>query len=267
MDVSGIFWVVTIVMAVVACGFVAMPLFKNKRKVSLVAVAIVLPLLAGGLYLQLGSPSAAATLKGTIPSQDSTTDRPGTNGEKKLGSVASMVDGLASRLQENPDDGGDWLLLARSYKHLNRMDDAVEAYAHAARLGEFDAEFDALSGNNPDNKAPPSSVQIVGNVKLSPTARKLVLPSDTVFIFAKAENGPPAPLAVMQRPASELPFDFLLSDKQSMIAGMALSDYDKVIVTARITRGGDATVALQGLEARSDTILVADNRHVTLTIE
>jgi hypothetical protein len=52
-----------------------------------------------------------------------------------------------------------------------------------------------------------------------------------------------------------------------MVAGVKLSDFEEVVVTARITRGGDATVALQGLEAKSDTILVAANRHLNLTIQ
>jgi hypothetical protein len=52
-----------------------------------------------------------------------------------------------------------------------------------------------------------------------------------------------------------------------MVAGMNLSSFDEVVVTARITRGGDATVALQGLEAKSDTVRIADNRHLNLTIK
>ena len=58
-----------------------------------------------------------------------------------------------------------------------------------------------------------------------------------------------------------------MNDSQSMVAGVKLSDFDEVVVIARITRGGDATVALQGLEAKSGTILVAENQHLNLTIE
>jgi hypothetical protein len=48
---------------------------------------------------------------------------------------------------------------------------------------------------------------------------------------------------------------------------MKLSDLEQVTVTARITRSGDATVALQELEATSGTIRVADNQHLNLIIE
>jgi len=265
MEMSGLFWAITIVMAVIAFGFVALPLMKNSRRPVLIALATALPLLAAGLYLNLGSPASADLNSSSSQPQMAASSRSGNTGEEKIGSVASMTDGLVRRLEENPQDGGSWLLLARSYKYLNRMEEAVEAYAHAAELGQFDEELDALSGNEPNST--PTASQIFGNVRLAPEALDTVLPTDTVFIFAKAINGPPAPIAVLQRTASDLPIDFLLNDSQSMVAGVKLSDFEEVIVTARITRNGDATVALQGLEAKSGTVLIADNRRLNLTIK
>jgi tetratricopeptide (TPR) repeat protein len=262
MEYSGLFWISSVVMAVVAFGFVASPLIKDKRKVAIIAVAITVPLLAAGLYTQLGSPDAASAYNATRSPQRAAAAR---SGAEKVGSVASMVDGLSSRLQENPDDAGSWLLLARSYKHLGRVDEALDAYNQATALGQFDAELAELGGDSAS--AIPVAAQIFGNVTLSAEAGEIVQPTDTVFIFAKAVDGPPAPLAVLRRTAAELPIDFLLNDSQSMIPGVKLSDFDKVVVTARITRGGDATIALQGLEAKSDTIVIAENRHQKLTIE
>jgi cytochrome c-type biogenesis protein CcmH len=57
----------------------------------------------------------------------------------QLGSVDSMLDGLEQRLQQQPDDGKGWLLLAKSYRHLGRMDDARDAYKKAEALGNGDA--------------------------------------------------------------------------------------------------------------------------------
>lgn len=264
MEMSGIFWIATVVMAVIAFGFVAMPLLNTNRKGTLITIAIAVPLLAAGLYLQLGSPDAnEAGHRSNLPPQPATNTAAST-GSTDVGSVASMVEGLASRLRDNPDDGGSWLLLAKSYKHLNRLDEAADAYEKAAALGQFDTELAELGGAA---DAQAAGAGIYGNVKLSPDAVDVVQPTDTVFIFAKAVGGPPAPIAVLQRAASELPIDFLLNDSQSMVAGVKLSDFDEVTVTARITRGGDATVALQGLEAKSGTILVAENQHLNLTIE
>jgi len=265
MEASGLFWIATFVMAVVASGFVAMPLLKANRKATLLTVAIAVPLLAAGLYVRLGSPDVnVATQRSNLP-QRPASNAAASTGSTNVGSVASMVESLASRLRDNPDDGGSWLLLARSYKHLNRIDDATDAYERAAALGQFDAELAELGGGV--SEAQSTGARIYGNVKLSPDAAGIVQPTDTVFIFAKAVNGPAAPIAVLQRAASELPIDFLLNDSQAMVAGQKLSNFDEVVVTARITRGGGATVALQGLEAKSDTILVAENRHLNLTIE
>lgn len=59
---------------------------------------------------------------------------------------AFMVEGLAIRLEENPEDGASWLLLAKSYKHLGQIPDAIAAYAKAAALGKTDPDLAALSG-------------------------------------------------------------------------------------------------------------------------
>jgi cytochrome c-type biogenesis protein CcmH len=66
-----------------------------------------------------------------------------TTTKKPVASVASLVDGLASRLHENPDDAGGWLLLAKSYRHLDRPRDAGIAYRKAVALGKTDAELQA----------------------------------------------------------------------------------------------------------------------------
>jgi hypothetical protein len=259
MEMTQLFWAATIVMAVVAFGFVALPLLRNKRKNVLLVVAIALPLVAAGLYMTLGSPTANSvgeTVSQAAPIKD------------KLGSVASMVEGLAQRVEEDPNDGENWLLLARSYKYLNRGEEAIDAYGKAAVLGQVDAELAALAElGTSDTTTPSSGAQILGNVSIAATALDVVTPTDTVFIFAKAVDGPPMPIAVLRRPVADLPIDFRLNDSQSMTAGMKLSDFEQVIVTARVTRSGDATVALQGLEANSGLIHVADNQHLNLIIQ
>ena len=261
---STLFWVATIVMALLAIGFISIPFIRNKRNKELVGIAVALSVFAAGMYSFIGSPHVASA---ESPAYLSTQDKPNaaSSPPTSVASVASMVDGLAARLKENPGDGKGWLLLARSFKHLNRMPEAFDAYQHAVALGEYDGDLAALSGS-------PSSgdlavAQVFGNVRLSERSKKIVLPTDTVFIFARAVGGPPMPVAVLQRPVSDLPLDFLLNDSQAMSADMKLSSYEQVIVTARISRSGVASDALKGLEAISDVIVVSENRHLTLTIE
>lgn len=262
---SGFFWVVTIVMTVLALTFLLPTLLKFEHPKTILVAAIALPFFAAGLYWYIGSPQLG-THWSTPSATDTRPAEPSRNATgQNVGSVASMVDGLAERLRENPDDGKSWLLLARSYKHLNRIEDATDAYAKAAALGEVDQELAGLGTKSA--AADTLATQIFGNLKLSDRAAAIVLPSDTVFVFARAAGDAGVPAAVLQRPASDLPLDFLLNDSQSMVTGVKLSDFDEVVVTARISRSGNATEALQGLEAKTGPIVVANNNHIQLMIE
>ena len=51
-----------------------------------------------------------------------------------LQQIAGMVDGLAARMKERPDDAEGWTMLARSYAVLGRFADAEPAYARAVAL-------------------------------------------------------------------------------------------------------------------------------------
>lgn len=254
-------------MAVLAFGFVALPLAKNNKRNALLAVGILVPLFAAGLYMKLGSPSS-----GDIqPARNPTTmaaARADSKSPAAVGSVASLVDGLAAKLEQNPNDAGSWLLLARSYKHLDRMDEALAAYEKAAQLGQHDEELSALLERNDGTaELAVAGAQVTGRVSLSESAITIVEPDDTVFVFAKAIDGPSMPVAVLRRAVAELPLNFTLNDSMSMTPDIRLSSFPQVIVTARVSRGGDATVALQGLEAQSGVVDVANDQALNLIIE
>lgn len=260
---SAVFWVATVTMALLAFSFIAPPLIRSNRRFGLIGVALGLPVFASGLYWIVGSPQAAnveAPTRMVAPASSSTTGKPGDS----VGSVASMVEGLAARLKTNPNDGKSWLLLAKSYHHLKRFPEAREAYAAATDLGEYD---ESLASYFDAPVAQDSGARIYGNVQLSERSMAIVKPTDTVFVFARAVDGPPMPVAVLQRPASDMPLDFLLNDSQAMSPDTKLSNYEQVVVIARVSRSGVATDALQNLEAKSGIIVLADNEHLNLIIE
>ncbi|UCH74154.1 MAG: c-type cytochrome biogenesis protein CcmI [Rhodospirillales bacterium] len=58
--------------------------------------------------------------------------------------IAGMVERLAARLQDEPDDLEGWLMLARSYTVMGERDNAEEAMANAARLAPDDPRILAL---------------------------------------------------------------------------------------------------------------------------
>lgn len=235
-------------------NFVLGPRMDRTTRNYLFAAAAAVALLAAAMYWQMGTTETASQ---HVPMAKG-------NG-KPVASVASMVDELAARLQAEPGDAKGWLLLAKSYKHLGRIEEAQRAYKQAAMLGEYDEGLAALSGSavNPGSAAR----RIVGKVSLSESASQVVLPSDTVFIFARAIDGPEVPVAVVQRSAADLPLQFSLSDSQAMSPETRLSKFDSVVVTAKISRTGGASSELQSLQAKSETINVADNRPLNLTIK
>lgn len=92
------------------------PRVHAPRRAWALAVAMLLPLLAGGLYLKLGNPAAlnpahTQAPEGVTPAQ-----------------IEAMVVGLAAKVKANPDDLEGLQMLGRSYMVLGRFQEAVAAY-------------------------------------------------------------------------------------------------------------------------------------------
>ena len=284
------------------------------RRVALVLGAAV-PVLAVTLYFLVGNPTAVQ----------------GDPNAAASAQVEQMVNRLAARLRENPDDTDGWKLLGRSYSVLGRYREAVDAYAKAAVRAPRDASLladfaDALAmarggagaGNlqgepeklvlralelEPSNlkalalagsaaferkdyagaaaywermlphvapgsedaraiqqnvneakslSGEKSGTSLRGMVSLSPKLKEKAAPDDTVFVFARAVDGPPMPLAVARTRVRDLPYRFQLDDSMAMTPAMKLSAFPKVVVAARVSKSGTATAQpgdLQGTSA------------------
>ena len=85
-----------------------------------------------------------------------------------------------------------------------------------------------------------SAPSIRGTVSLAPALVGRVAPGDTVFIYARAAQGPRMPLAILKRKASELPMAFTLDDSTAMAPELKLSGMAQVVVLARVSRSGQA---------------------------
>lgn len=300
------------------------------------ALAVLVVALAIGLYAEFGNPAALDPQK-AIQNEAEHNVTPE--------QINAMVDKLALRLKEKPDDAEGWNMLARSYNALGRYNDAVGAYARLLKLvppnaellsdyadtlgmsknkslqGEPEkivqqalaldpknvkalalageaaferrdfpvavsqwkkilplvppdsdiarsvasnvAEAQAMIGapdirpaagteapNSaaaaaPANEAPPAaadgSAQVSGRVELDKSLRAQVADTDTVFIFARAVDGPRFPLAVLRKQVKDLPITFTLDDSMSMMPNAKLSNFPTVVVGARISKTGSAT--------------------------
>jgi cytochrome c-type biogenesis protein CcmH len=97
------------------------------------------------------------------------------------------------------------------------------------------------------------------DVDLASELRSKVQPGDSVFIFARATSGPPAPLAAKRLTVADLPVTVELGDADAMMPQLKLSNFPEVQLVARISRAGQPTagewVGRSGPLASSTTAL------------
>jgi cytochrome c-type biogenesis protein CcmH len=101
----------------------------------------------------------------------------------------------------------------------------------------------AKSDASPAAPAATAPATISGQVRLAPELAARLAAGDTLFVVARsaAADGPRMPLAVLRRDAAELPLAFTLDDRLAMSPGAALSTATEVLVSARISKAGQAT--------------------------
>lgn len=113
----------------------------------------------------------------------------------------------------------------------------------------------AAAASAPTPKAPVAeAVEVGGTVELDPALRSKVADTDTVFIFARAAEGPRFPLAVLRKQVKDLPASFVLDDSMSMVATAKLSGFPMVVVGARISKSGSATPSVGDFEGVSEPV-------------
>ena len=107
----------------------------RRRRIAAVAALVLLPLGAAGLYLKLGAPQLPG-----LPHAARQTAQP------QQPSMAELISRVEARLEQNPEDGRGWEVLAPVYLGLGRFADAVKARRNALRLLGATAERHADLG-------------------------------------------------------------------------------------------------------------------------
>ncbi len=95
----------------------------GKARAALMGVAIVVPLLALGLYLVYGSPR--------LPDQPLAARLQDPASEQNLAALVARVE---ARLRDHPEEGEGWEVIAPVYLSWRRYNDAADAYSQAIRL-------------------------------------------------------------------------------------------------------------------------------------
>ncbi len=107
----------------------AAPRAAKKPWAAAAIVSVALPALAFGTYLALGAPGAVE-----LPAPGREAGHPD---DKQ---IVAMVESLARKVRDHPDDAQGWALLARSMAALGRFKDSADAYEHLSTLVPNDAQ-------------------------------------------------------------------------------------------------------------------------------
>jgi cytochrome c-type biogenesis protein CcmH len=313
---------------------------------------LVVPALSVVIYFYIGQPE---TIEGGKQQTAAARHSSGDN-EKSLAAFEKMVEKLATKLKEKPDNAEGWFMLGRSYMSMNRYKEAVDALEKTNQLvpntptimlryadalitlngGKIiDKPFDlikravAIKPDEPtglwligmgydqqgdykkaisywelllpllkDNKSidqinnliraakskagisitENSSQAIVASKKKATTSLKVkvsidqsmlkhVSKDDIVFIFAKAVNGPPMPLAVVRKQVKDLPIEVTLDDSMAMIPSMTLSSFNKVKITARISKSGKPLLQKGDIVSKEKNISLPFSSTINIKID
>ena len=136
-----------------------------------------------------------------------------------------------------------------------------EGSADRARIDEVLAELEARRNSAAGGKAAPpaalsgskgaGSKSVEGSVELAPALAANVGAGDTLFIFARDPDGGRMPLAAVKLTAGTWPQRFRLTDEMAMAPGAVLSNAQRVVVEARVSKTGNATPASGDLSGKS----------------
>lgn len=187
------------------------------------------------------------------------------SGEHKAAIV--MFDQLAKKARDNPQAlEAITEMTNRSRAALgmestdSNADDITTAQA-ADPATETDAQANTATADSE------SQATISVSVSLTTEAAAQVSPEQVVFIYARASDGPPMPLAAIRLKVSDLPATVTLDDSMAMVPGMSLSSFAEVSVGARVSQSGNAIAEAGDWFGEKYGVPVAETRELTITID
>ena len=92
---------------------------------------------------------------------------------------------------------------------------------------------------------------VSGSVALGPSIAAKAAPTDVVYVFARAAEGPKMPLAILRMQVKDLPASFSLDDSMAMTPTMKISSFPEIVVGARVSKTGSAAPSAGDLEGLS----------------
>lgn len=150
--------------------------------------------------------------------------------------------GVSQRQNDQPAEA------AKTWEPLLAQVDANTATTLRTQINTARSE----AGLPPLPEAPaaaPSPALLTVVVDIAPGLKARLSAGDVLFVFARQAGGPPMPVAAKRVPATEFPITVALSDSDSPMPTMKLSQTGNVELVARISKAGDVTAKPGDLEA------------------
>ena len=124
----------------------------------------------------------------------------------------------------------------------------------------------AITASPNADSAGATGATLTGTVTLSATLAGKVSPDDTLFIFARATDGPPMPRAISVKKVRDLPASFLLTDGMGARPDLKISNVPQLIISARITKSGKAMPESGDLQGFSQKVKPGD-KNINIMID
>jgi cytochrome c-type biogenesis protein CcmH len=110
-------------------------------------------------------------------------------------------------------------------------------------------------------------VQVAGVVTLDDALALNASIDDTLFVFARAATGPRMPLAIIKKKVKDLPLTFALNDSMAMSPATKLSNFQEIIIGARISKSGNAMPQSGDLHGSFGPVNIGDATGVEIIID
>jgi len=181
---------------------------------------------------------------------------------------------LGEALRREPSHQGALLIFGFGAYNAGRYQEAIAAWERLLTLVDATSERARIIENTiaqarlaqagpPDsqsNDGGNADVALDITVEVSADVASSLSDGDTLFVFAKAREGPRMPLAVVRQAAAGFPVRVTLDDSLAMTPAMKLSDFTEVVVEARVSKSGDVAAAPGDLESTPAPVDLSDSR-------
>jgi cytochrome c-type biogenesis protein CcmH len=197
------------------------------------------------------------------------------------GALAGRPEELVLKvLEQQPDDATALWLAGKAAEERGDYAVAVDYWRRAepalaeepdmqAELRQMISQAEAAGGL--EASEPPRPVPAAGSidvtVDIDPVLVAEARPDDRLFVFARAVEGPPMPLAAARLTVADLPARVTLDDSMAMMPAMKLSSVPQVQVVARVSRGGEPVAQSGDLESEPQIVDVGAGAAVSLVID